>query len=779
MPLPGSEPRARWKRAARALVVAAVAPLAAGCGNDDASPYFGATTRPPKDVATFYSNTSGEPEYLDPGKANDTASTALTGQLFEGLTSPHPRDTHPVQGVAQSFERSADNRFYRFHLRPDAKWSDGVQVKASDFEYAWKRVLRPATASRAATALQVIANGELFNFGKLKVVTRDLPLLREPRDDAGAGERLARGAAVEVLSQSPRRVAAAIAPLAAAPTGVRFVSWSKVDAKKGTPEQLSFGGARPPVAAAANDAWKDAEVLVLEAGPEVDCDAVADRWFLVQRGAERGYLPGCMLGPSKAATKTYALVQRHDKLPTYRPPAAPPPEGATPPAPVRGFVASSDLAEDDHVLGVRATDDLTLEVELEQPTPYFLELTGQSVAMPVRRDVIEAFEKRGDPDLWTRPENIVTNGPYTLGPAKFRYELTMVASPYYWNRDKLRIHRIVWLEIEDYHPTMNLYKAGEIDYIGDSAALPSEYQPILKTKKDYRNNAYLSVYWYELNTKKPPLDDVRVRRALNLAIDKKQLVEKVARGGQPIATHFVPDFTGLGYSDQVAVDKAAGTDPFTGPGMDYNPELARSLMKEAGYPVVQDGNGQRADRCPPVEILYNTSEGHKNVAVAIQDMWKRNLGVTATLRNEEWKVMLKNHRDGNFNVVRGGWVGEVNHPQTFLNVFTSNSPENQTGWADPAFDAALKTAASISDPAESMRAYRKAELLALAGMARIPFYFYTKSTLIKPWVKGFWGLPRGTHLIQYLWIDPDGVKHEGNELAYQPLELPPPGAYSP
>ena len=765
-----SEPKAR---ASRALSVA-IALVVAGCDADKSNPYFGATTRPAKDVATFYANTSGEPEYLDPGKANDTASTGLVAQLFEGLTSAHPDGTHAVQGVASSFERSADNRLFRFHLRPDAKWSDGVPVKASDFEYAWKRVLRPSTASRSATLLHVLANGELYNLGKLKVVARDLALKVEPRDDAGAGEHLPKGTAVEVLSQSPRRVAAAVAPLAAAPAGVRFVSWSKADAKKKTPEQLSFGGERPPVAADAGGAWKDAEVLVLEAGPPVDCDSVADRWFLVQRGAERGYLPGCMLAASKDK-KAFALVERHDKVPTYRAAAAEPP---APLAPVRGFVETSDLLEDDHILGVRATDDLTLEVELERPTPYFLDLTGQAVLQPVRRDVIEAFENRGEADMWTRPEHIVNNGPYTLGEHKFRYEMTMVANPYYWNRDKLKIHRIVWLEIEDYHPTMNLYKAGEIDYIGDSSALPSEYQPLLKTKKDYRNNAYLSVYWYELNTKKPPLDDVRVRRALNLAIDKKQIVEKIARGGQSIATHIVPDFTGFGYSDQVAADKAAGTDPFTGPGMDHDPELARSLMKDAGYPAVQDGTNLRADGCPPIEILYNTSEGHKNIAVAIQDMWKRNLGVTATLRNEEWKVMLKNHRDGNFNVVRGGWVGEVNHPQTFLNVFLSTSPENQTGWADPAFDAALN-AAAVSDPKENMRAYRRAEYLAMAGMARIPFYFYTKSTLIKPWVKGFMGLPLGSHLIQYLWIDPDGVNHQGNEFAYPPPEFPPPGVYPP
>src|SRR5262249_38725220 len=158
-----------------------------------------------------------------------------------------------------------------------------------------------------------------------------------------------------------------------------------------------------------------------------------------------------------------------------------------------------------------------------------------------------------------------------------------------------------------YHTTMNLYKAGEIDAIGDNLAPPSEYQGLLRTKKDYLNNPFLSVYWYELNTKKPPLDDARVRRALNLAIDKKILVEKITRGGQTLPTHFLPDSTGLGYSDQVAADRAAGADPFSGPGMDYDPERARALMTEAGYPVVKDGASLRADKCPPIEILYNTS----------------------------------------------------------------------------------------------------------------------------------------------------------------------------
>ncbi len=758
-----------------ALLLALAAASLPACNSDQASPYFGTTERRGKSPRTFYVNNSGEPEYLDPGKAADGLSSALLIQLFEGLTAFDPKDMHPVQGVATHWEQSADNRLYRFHLRPEARWSDGVPVTAEDFAYAWRRVLRPATASRAVTNLYPLLNGELFSNGHLKVLKGDVTLLVEPRPGAPPGQALSKGTALRILGRSPRKVTSAVPPLAAPPAGVKLVSFSKADTRKGTSEQLSFGVQRPALAAAADGAWKDATVLVLDAGPPVDCDGNADRWFLVQRGSERGYLPGCLLGDVKGE-RAFALVERHDRLPTFRP--RPSEEPAAAPAP-RGFVDEADLVEDDRVVGVRAAGDHTLEVELGEPTPYFTDLTSCTSLYPVRRDVIEAFEKRGEPELWFRAENIVNNGPFTLDEWKFRYEITLKQNPHYWAKDKLKLDRVVMLEVEDYHSTMNLYKAGEIDFIGDNLSLPAEYQPLLKTKKDYLNNAYLAVYWYELNTRKPPLDDVRVRRALNLAVDKQQLITSVARGGQSPATHFVPDFTGLGYAEQVAADKAQGTDPFASPDLAFNPERARALLKEAGYEVVKEGDSYRAVNLPAIEILYNTSEGHKMIAVALQDMWKRHLGVSATLRNEEWKVMIKNYRDGYFQVMRFGWTADYNHPHTFLDQFLSQSPSNQTGWSDPAFDEALRKAAAEPDRKESIRLYRKAEEIVVAAMPRIPIYFYTKSTLVKPWVKGYWGWSRYAHAYQYLWIDPDFAAHPGNEPAYPPLEFPAPGALSP
>ncbi len=159
-----------------------------------------------------------------------------------------------------------------------------------------------------------------------------------------------------------------------------------------------------------------------------------------------------------------------------------------------------------------------------------------------------------------------------------------------------------------------------------------------------------------------------------------------SRGGQTPATHYVPDYTGSGYDEAVAEDRKLGVDPFSSPDVSFNPERARAMLAEAGHEVVREGDGYRAKNFPALELLYNTSEGHKQIAVAVQDMWKRHLGISVTLRNEEWKVMLKNVRDGHYQVVRFGWIGEYNHPATWLGTLLSYSPQNRTGWADQEFD---------------------------------------------------------------------------------------------
>lgn len=761
--------RISWVAGAIAASVFATA----GC-DDRKSPYFGTTERPGKSVHTFYVNNGSEPEYLDPGKSHDSASATLCLQLYEGLTVYDPVEARPVQGVATHWDQSDDNRLFRFYLRKDAKWSDGVPVTAHDFVYAWKRALAPETASQSAPNLYPLLNGELYNLSRLKVASGEVTVTTGPGQGQVVGKH-PKGTAFAILARSPMKVATEIAPLAEEPAGLEEVLHDPPDPKAKTPEKLVVG--ERALGPGAGGGWKGKDVVVLARGAPVMCNGATDHFFTVALGDERGVLPGCLLAPS-SAEQTFALVARHERLPTFRDDAAPAPPGGAAPEPVAlGFVDEASLEVDDAVLGVKAADDHTLLVELGGPTPFFTDVTSHTTLMPVRRDVIEPFDAKGEPDMWTRPESIVTNGPYMLKEHKFRYEITMTRNPHYHDHDKLKIHDIVWLEVEEYHSTMNLYKAGDIDYIGENLSLPPEYMDFLSTKKDFYRTDYLSTYWYEFNTRTPPVDDVRVRQALNLAVDKRQLIDKITRAAQTPATHYVPPFTGLGYADAVKADAAAGSDPFHTKETEFNPERARELLGEAGYAVTKEGDGYRVTDFPNLEILYNTSEGHKKIAVAIQDMWKRHLGITASIRNEEWKVMLKNVRDRNFVVVRMGWVGDYNHPHTWLDTFISSSPQNRTGWADREFDELVRRAAATADRKESIRLYRQAEKRAVDGMAKMPLYFYTKSSLVKPYVKGWYGNARDTHLVKWMWIDPDWRSGSENVPAYPPAELPPPGKY--
>ncbi len=760
-------------RTARLLPLLLGSTLSLACGNDTPDGYYGTVGRHGRPPTAFYLNNHDEPEYLDPGLISEQVGSTLALDLFEGLVVRHPEDLRPVQGMAARYDKSDDNRHYRFHLRPQARWSDGKAVVASDFVYAWRRVLDPKTGARMVTQLYPLKNAELFHQGKLKVLSRP-EILRPARaakdfSPGDVGQKLPAGKALRILMTTPLRVG--FAPLPRADAKLTFEHQA---AKGGKPALLSTAGATKSKLAGGSP--QPAQLLAV--GPKTRCNDQVDRYYEVQRGKQRGWLPGCALiqERNKAA---HALVQVHHDTPRFRPaPAdAAPPGGATVQL---GFVPLSTLRSDPAVVGVRAVGEKVLEVELEQPTPYFLDLLGYPTYFPVRRDLIERLEAAGKHDQWTRPEHIIVNGPYTLSEHKFRYEMTFVRNPHHYAFDRLKLHRIVWLAVGDYHATMALYKTGEIDYIGATLSLPSAYMKRLARYRDFHTGLWLGTYWYEFNVDKVPVNDKRVRHALNLATDKKQLVEKVTRAGQVPATHVVPDFTGFGYAEAAASDKAAGRDPFAGPDRIFNPERGRQLLREAGYPVEKNAAGRWVcKKLPPLEILYNTSEGHRSIAVAIQDMWKRHLGISVSLRNEEWKVMLKNLRDGHFQVARFGWVADYNHPHTFLDLFLSHSQNNWTRYADPKLDALVKRAAATADPVASIQLYRQAEAMVMEAMPRLPLYFYTKSTLIKPYVKGYWPNVANEHPVRFMWVDPRWRSNSKNVAAYPPEELPSPGRIAP
>lgn len=748
------------------IAATAVACVVTACAPGSCLPapggYYGETERD-RPTTAFQATSLGEPEYLDPGLSSDANASSLMYDLFEGLVVKHPEDLRPTQGVATHWDQTEDNRVFRFHLRSDARWSDGEPVTAKDFAYAWTRILTPETGARMVTMLYPIKNGELFHLDTLKTLREPHKLSSAPSADDG--DLLDKGTALRILHTA--RSTSPFEPLAAT-DGIANIDFTAASAKTDTAASMILHADDDETT---KPQPRDSDLTVLSRGGKTRCNHADDHWYRVAAGDRQGWLPGCAI--AKHPEATHALVAVHHALPTFTATRAPQLPDQL------GFVPLAAMARDTSVLGIRTPDDHTLEVELEEPTPYFIELCGFPTYFPVRQDVIEKFAALGKPDNWFRAGNIVSNGPYVIDTWQFRYEITYQRNPYHYDHDKLKIHTMKWIQIPEYTQLLNLYQTGELDWIGPETTLPSQFMKLLPKYKDFDRSLYIATYWYEFNVEKPPVDDARVRRALNVAVDKQLLIDKITQGDQMPAWSYVPPYTGSGYAKQHAADLAGGNSPFTGPEFQFNPELGRKLLTEAGYKLVKQGDEWQAQGFPSLEILYNTSEGHKQIAVAIQAMWREHLGITVALRNEEWKVMLKNLRDGRFQIARFGWIADYNHPHTYADLLLSKSHHNWTHWKNPEYDQLVAKAAATADQKESIQLYRQAELMSLAELPRLPLYFYTKSTLIKPYVKGYWPNASNDHFIRWLWIDDDWRNNPDNAPSYPPREVPEPGRIGP
>lgn len=383
------------------------------------------------------------------------------------------------------------------------------------------------------------------------------------------------------------------------------------------------------------------------------------------------------------------------------------------------------------LVGVRAPEPLTLVVELEDPVPYFLNLLCFSVTYPVPRHVLERLKAaKINEDLWTRPEHIVSNGPYLLAEWKFRQSMLYVKNPKYWDAAHVRTPRIKLLEIDSYNTVLNLYEAGELDTIGNNASIPSEFVDTLRKTGDFTSAPVNTVYFYWINTKVPPLDDPRVRNALRMSIDRKAIVEHITRGGQVPTADMVPN--GLG--------------GYEGPKTTiFDPERGKQLLAEAGYGPNKP--------LPKITLTYNTSEGHKQIAEAVQAQWKRYLGIEVEIENQEWNVFLRNLKSYNFQMARMGWVGDYPDPYTYLELLTKASGNNHSQWTDPRYEDLLRRANQTTDKTERLALFKQAEVLAMDAAPLLPFYVYNRSELTKPYLRGSVINFENRHMFKYWWID--------------------------
>ncbi len=488
--------------------------LLAGCGG-------------PRDRADLVFINGAEPETLDPAIITGQPEGRIVNALFEGLTS-YDRTGKAVPGVAESWTISDDGRTYTFRLRPDAKWSDGRTVTATDFVRSWQRTLTPATGSAYNYQLYYVKNAQAFANGTL-----------------------------------------------------------------------------------------------------------------------------------------------------------------------------TDFAQ----VGVRALDDRTLEVELTNRTPFFLELAAFPTLHPVPVDLIDRVG-----DDWVKPEHLVNNGAYLLEDWRLNDHIRLRKNPDYWNAAAVAVETVDILPINQANTAFNFYESGIADLAIDKGLMPPALLENLKTRPDFHAAPFLGTFFLRYNCVAGPFADPRVRRAFSLAVDKRRIVEKITRAGETPAAGFVPP----------------GIDGYVSPdGLPYDPAQAKALLAEAGYP---NGEG-----FPLVRYLYNESEQNQAIAVELQAMWRDVLGVTVNLTRQEWKVYLNSMNELDYDIARSSWVGDYPDPNTFLDMFLTGGGNNRTGWTDPAYDALIARAAETVDPAARFDVLRAAERLLVTEASPIcPIYFYVGIQLYDP-----------------------------------------------
>ncbi|MFE0505813.1 peptide ABC transporter substrate-binding protein [Peribacillus butanolivorans] len=364
-------------------------------------------------------------------------------------------------------------------------------------------------------------------------------------------------------------------------------------------------------------------------------------------------------------------------------------------------------------VGVKATDDLTLEVTLEQPTPYFLDLTSFYTFYPIDKKVQEE-----NPKWALDAKTHVSNGPFKLTEWKHKESLKIEKNENYYDKDKIKLDAVNFALIEDENTAWQMYQSGELDI---AYPLPVDVQGQLVNSgdKEFKNGAELAVYYYNFNTKVKPFNNAKVRKALSMAIERKKITDNVAQGGQKPAFGVIPP----------GIPDASGDfQENTGDLFAENVDEAKKLLKEG---LAEEGMKE----LPDFSILYNTLDSHKKIAEAVQGMWRDNLGVEVTLENAEFQVKLDREKAGDFEISRAGWVGDYVDPMTFM-LWETDGAYNDADWSNKEYDKYLKVAKSTMEPKERMAALHKAEEVLIDEMPILPVYFYTKPYMVKSNVTG-------------------------------------------
>jgi len=406
---------------------------------------------------------------------------------------------------------------------------------------------------------------------------------------------------------------------------------------------------------------------------------------------------------------------------------------------------NSGEIQDPSRIGVRALDDYTLRVELEHPTAYFLQLTYFSTLLPVNRKCVETYGIN-----WTHAENIVTNGPFVVESWEIGRRIRLRKNPRHWDAANIKVETVDLLSIESTNTSFNMYLCGLADFC---STIPTQLRDLVRSRDDYHVGPYIGTTYLLLNVKCPPLDDVRVRKALSMAIDRDQIVKYIMKGGEEPARAFVPTCM-PGYTPPKGLDYWRGD--FSAMGADERRRCeeesrrvlaqARELLADAGYP---NGEG-----FPRLDVLYPTRAAIKDIAEVLQQMWKKNLGIRVSLLNKEWKVYLASTKEMDYQIAIAGWIGDYADPKTFLDMWVTGGGNNRTGWSNGEYDRLIRLTETTTDPKERMDIFRRAEtILVEKELPIVPLFYRVSEEMYRRNVKGIWTNIRNVHPLKYVYVE--------------------------
>jgi len=407
-------------------------------------------------------------------------------------------------------------------------------------------------------------------------------------------------------------------------------------------------------------------------------------------------------------------------------------------------------------VGVRALDAEHLEVRLVRPTAYFLELTAFSTFLPIHES-IELLRERESPEVtdltlvtydpqWAKPDyhrrgypGLITNGPFRLADWQFKRYMLLERNRHYWDVARVPSAHLLVRNMPEPGTAFLAYERGDVDWLDDLTRL--DFAPALaeQARQGRRTDIHIVpafgtyFYWFNCLERLPdgqanPLADRRVRLALTLAVDRRAIVDKVAKMGNPVARNLVPPETIAGYACP--------------PGPDYDTHRARQLLAEAGYP---GGAG-----LPTLEILYNTGYFHDKPAQAIDEMWRRNLGVQVSLRGKELKAFDEDKHNHRFLVIRASWYGDYSDPTTFLDMLVTGNGNNDAAFSNARYDGLIRQAAQCLDPARRLAILAQAEQMLVEQEAPfLPLYYYVNALAYRPEVQGIYPNARNMHPLKY------------------------------